>query len=469
MLENNFFNKNDDNAGSTSLEDANTPAQLEQNNDSNKKFSKFNAKRFVLIVLLLFLIGATTAYYFKYIDPKEVSNSQGAEYNLLEANFDKMLVYQMGTKVIAYDPVDSQSHTITNQIPAGTDVIEFYGDDTTWRLFLVKNQSVDKGYNSELLYLEKGQPIKSLYSPQNNDYLFAVASAKAKKVAYVKNTYEQSAAKNYEHNKILIKSETYMINDKQETNLVYVNQAADAPAVVGSETDKYKSTNYLLSDISLDGNKLLFRKHSCVLCNAPPLASGFEYSLSDKSIRDIMKDEKTGRIGYASDGHSIQVYQNTADSDGPDEDENLIEKYLIVDSDDKSKLIANINQDKWISTILDPTSRLLYYDLRAKNFSQNNERLFGGFYLLNDGTEISKWTKLDIDKPSKEKFEIESISAPINNCHGLILSPRNKVENFVAHAGVICYDDKGTSVNTPSIKVIDTANLQEHSTHFRVL
>lgn len=411
--------------------DAPRPAPGVQKAEPKKK--RRGRPLLLLVIMLIAAVGGAVGYYKFYKTEPTAGNSSSQNEAAIEPK--RNLYYQVGSKIVKYNQNDKSTSTLTAALPKGAEVLDFFGDDTNWRVIYQTTPQTNTE-TQKIALIENGKPATTLV--EDAQYI-AAASAQYSLVAYTlpADTTKPSGE--------TARTRTFLTKAGEETEEIFTSNPWN------QKTPASDTKNYLYTprEISNNGDKLLFNLISCFQCDGPPLAAAFEMDLKSKEVKTIYLSEGPGYVTFNSftggfRGYKVIESNNLSlASDGPYE--------LTISQVDTpgapAKQEFKATENEWANLVFSPTRDYVAIEKKDKTFTATGKTTFDGIYGFAGAIKPADMKKLAVTGLPVDKYIVQSLGVLYGDCLGVTMYER-AVNNpsstkTTQEAGAICKAAEG--------------------------
>lgn len=372
---------------------------------------------FVILGILILLGGSGAAFWIlrNQDSPVQVANTGPETVETIDPGEELAgrLNYQLGNKIVSYDPANKKPEELTGSLPKGAQVLDLFVGTTGWQAYY---QVAGNQGSIEYWYLTK-----------NND---AVKVAATKEFAIVIADAQ---------NKRLVYTEAFSVNDKatldEKTVRSYLVTGTDVKRIWQSnETntgDKYKHPNYAVSDLSKDGKRVLFEQIKFYSDGGGPVAA-FELDVANNTTVPVYEGTKYGSIRYSDSGDGYVVAETDDSAIGGPTGAADITVKRIASPGVPGEILLEASSTLWDYVNYAQDFKLVY-GLKVVDETSYKQNLVGIYSLGVEGS----LTKQAISGLTVEHIP-QAISSLSNNCRLLILEDTSVLPRVVKEVGTLC-------------------------------
>ncbi len=389
----------------------------------------------LLAILLIAALGGAAGYYKLHqtlpVAVDDLSNSQA----VIEPQ--RNLYFQVGSKIMKYNQNDKSTSTLTAVLPNGSEVLDFFADNASWRAIYRTTPQTDAEAQKIFLIENDKQPVTLV---ENAQYITA-AAARHRMVAYSlpADTTESTGA--------AARTRTFLAKAGEETEEILTSNPWN------QETPSSDVKNYLYTprEISNNGDKLLLSLLSCFQCDGPPLAAAFEMDLESKEVKPIYLSDEPGYVTFNSltggfKGYKIIESNNLSlASDEPYE--------LTISQVDAPGAPAEqefkASENDWTNLVLSLDRGHVAIEKKDKTFTATGKTTFDGIYDFAGAIKPADMKKLSVSGLPVDKYIVQSLGVLYGDCLGVAMYERAvnnpSSTNTTQEAGAICKAAEGYS------------------------
>lgn len=436
-------NSNHTEDSSTQQDDNDSPMQAYSDISSEQppkapkppKSPRSRQKLLLIILLILLLIAAGVFAYIKFM--KQSAPANDTQQQQAQPPVDEKIYFQLGSKIVEFTESTKTTASLTNELPAGAEVLDFYAASSTWRAIYRVNPE-DQGEKFELVLLEKDKDPKTLV--ETTDFPFVAANAQHKLAVYT------IAADSASGSGSAARSHTYVVKDGAQPEEIFTSN----PYSQATPATDVKNYLYLVHKVSRDGKKALLNLHSCINCDGPPVASAFEIDIESKETELIQSSDDAGYVRFnsakqANSGYKVvESNQLGLGADGPYE----LTIYSLDKPGGEAMKEFEATVADWINVVFSPNRQFLAAERRDKTYDVTNKTLFSGFYDISASKTDKDMKQLSVKDFPSDKFTAQNIGDLRGSCFGVALYGRaadQTTSTLPQQVGALCKDGENYS------------------------